>query len=323
MRVDGKNIDVIATGGDHELGGKDIDDCLIDYFQQEFKKATRFDPLSSLAGQQKLRIEAEAAKKRLSSSPSTRVVLDVEGCQASFKISQSKFEDLIDHLIGRTEMNIECVLDDANLTPQQIDDVLLVGGSTRIPAVSKLLTRLFGKEPLRSVNPDEVVAQGAAILAQSLAIESGKASSTTNTPLPQVSDVCSHSLGVVSLNDFNVPENSIIIPRNSKIPRQASKIYGTVQDNQSAVEIRILQGEAKDPEDCELLGTDRIENIPPSREGSPVEITFGYDANSILNVTGIFLPSGQKVSTTVKVLGTMPYEAAQRSRKELKNIYIE
>lgn len=323
MRVDGKKIDVIATGGDHQLGGKDIDDRIITYFQEEFQKATGFDPLNSLAGQQRLRNEAESAKKRLSSSSSTRIALDVEGRQANFKITQAKFEDLIDELMLRAEMNVELVLEDAKLTTQQIDDVLLVGGSSRIPAVSKRLTKIFGKEPLKTVNPDEVVAQGAAILAQSLAIESGQAIPTPNTVLPKFSDVCSHSLGVVCLNDHRVPENSIIIPKNSTIPCKFSQSYGTVRDNQSAVEIQILEGEDKDPEHCTQLGKALIENLPPSPKGSEVEITFAYDASGILSVTGIFVLTGQKVNTTVKVEGAMSPEETRRSQEEMKKRNIE
>lgn len=323
MRVNGKKIDVIATGGDHQLGGKDIDDRIIAYFQEEFQKATGFDPLNSLAGQQRLRNEAEAAKKRLSSSSNTRVALDVEGRQANFKITQAKFEDLIDDLIIRAETNIELVLEDANLTPQEIDDVLLVGGSSRIPAVSKRLTKIFGKEPLKTVNPDEVVAQGAAILAQSLAIESGQAMPTPNTVLPQFSDVCSHSLGVIIFNERGVPENSVIIPKNSTIPCKFSQSYGTARDNQSAVEIQILQGEDKDPEYCGQLGNARMENLPPSPSGSEVEITFGYDASGILSVTGIFVPTGQKVITTIKVQGTMSPEETKRSQEEMKKRNVE
>ncbi|MBW4495101.1 MAG: Hsp70 family protein [Oscillatoria princeps RMCB-10] len=327
MRVNGKDVDVIVSGGDHELGGKDIDDCLMAYFQEEFKKATGLDPLSSLAGQQKLRTEAEATKKKLSTSDSTRVALDVEGRQAQFKVTRSKFEALIDDLIVRTEMNIEIELGKAlekeNLNREDIDDILLVGGSTRIPAVSKMLSRLFGKEPLRSVNPDEVVAQGAAILANTLAIQAGQATAPAGTVLPTVSDVCAHSLGVVSLNDFGVPENSVIIPANSKIPCKASNTYVTVKDNQSAVNIEILQGDAKDPEDCELLGTARLENLPPYPAESGVEITLFYDVNGILQVTGIFLPTGQKVSATIKVQGTMSPEAAKQSKRELDSIKVE
>lgn len=323
MKVNGKDVDVVATGGDHELGGKDIDDCLISYFQAEFKKATGVDPLSSLAGQQELRSKAEETKKKLSSASNARVALNVEGRQAAFKVTQSQFEELIDEIVLRTEMNVELVLEDAGLTAQDIDDILLVGGSTRIPMVSKMLTRLFGKEPLRSVNPDEVVAQGAAILANTIAVESGQASPTVNTVLPTISDVCAHSLGVISLNDFGVPENSRIISKNSKIPRQASQVYGTVRDNQSAVDIDILQGDAKDPDDCVQLGKARLENLPPSPAQSPVEITFSYDVDGILHVTGVFVPTGQSVKTKIEVQGTMSPEAAQRSRRELQNINVE
>lgn len=323
MQVDGKKIDVIATGGDHQLGGKDIEDRIITYFQEEFQKATGFDPLNSLAGQQRLRNEAEVDKKRLSSSSNTRVALDIEGRQANFKITQAKFEDLIDDLIVRTEMNVELVLEDANLNPGQIDDVLLVGGSSRIPAVSKRLTKLFGKEPLRTVNPDEVVAQGAAILAQSLAIESGQLIPTHNTVLPRFFDVCSHSLGVISLNENGVLENSVIISRNNKIPCKFSKSYGTVEHNQTTVNIQILQGEDKDPEYCGKLGEAQMENLPPSPSGSEVEVIFTYDANGILSVTGIFVPTGQKVSTTIKVPGTMSPQETKRSQEDIKNRNIE
>ncbi|MBD1892963.1 Hsp70 family protein [Coleofasciculus sp. FACHB-SPT9] len=324
MKVNGKDVDVIASGGDHELGGKDIDDCLIGLFQEEFKKATGFDPLSSIAGQQELRSKAEETKRKLSSSPNVRIALNVEGRSATFKVTQNQFEELIDEIVLRTEMNIELVLEEAGLAAQDIDDVLLVGGSTRIPLVGKMLLRLFGKEPLRSVNPDEVVAQGAAILAITLSTESGEGSpSPSNTVLPTISDVCAHSLGVVIVNDFGVEENSTIIPKNSKIPCQASEVYGTASDNQSSINIRIVQGDAKDPDDCVSLGEAYLENFPPSPAGSPVRIIFLYDENGILDVTGVFVQTGQTVKTRIEVQGTMSSDAARRSRQELQSLNVE
>ncbi len=323
MKINDKDIDVIATGGDHKLGGKDIDDCLIKYFQEQFKQTTGFDPLSSIDGQQELRAKAEETKKKLSTTTSTRVALNVEGRSAAFKVTQSQFEELINKIILRTQMNIELVLKQAKLTIKDIDDVLLVGGSTRIPMVSKMLAKFFGKEPLRSVNPDEVVAQGAAILAKSIAIESGQDSSNQLTVLPTISDVCAHSLGVVCLNDNGVAENSKIIDKNSKIPTQASQEYGTVTDNQSSVDIQILQGDAVNPDDCVQLALARLENLPPYPKGSSVKITFSYDANGILNITGIFVPTGQSVKARVEVQGTMSPQAALQSRKELQKMNVE
>jgi molecular chaperone DnaK len=322
LKVNGKNVDVIASNGSHELGGKDIDDCLITFFQQEFQKATGFDPLSSIAGEQELRSKAEETKRKLSSSPNTRVSLSVGGRQAAFKVTQAQFEELIDELILQTEMNVELVLGEANLSLRDIDDVLLVGGSTRIPKVSKMLTRLFGKEPLRSVNPDEVVAQGAAILANSLSSETDGTSST-QASAPTISDVCAHSLGVSSLNDSRILENSIIIPKNSKIPCSFSQQYGTVYENQTSVEIEVLQGEDKDPEYCVELGKARLENLPPSPAGSPLEITFQYDENGILSVKGVFLNSGQSISTKIEVQGAMSPEDARKSRQNIQSINVE
>ncbi|MEC4805379.1 MAG: Hsp70 family protein [Jaaginema sp. PMC 1079.18] len=320
MKINGKNVDVIATGGDHQLGGKDFDDCLINYFQKEFQKATGFDPLTSQVGQQELRHKAEETKRKLSSASSTRVALNIEGRQAGFKITQSQFEELTDELVIRSEMNVEQVLEEAGMTEEDIDNVLLVGGSTRIPSVSKMLTRFFGKEPLRSVNPDEIVAEGAAILAHSLT----KTSSTSQpTESPNISDVCAHSLGVVSLNDLNVPENSIIIPKNSKVPCQKTEVYGTTRDDQTQVQIQVLQGDAKEPEDCVQLGTACLENLPSSPQGSPVQITFSYDADGILNVTGMFVPTGQIIKTKIEVQGLMSSEAVKQSKSDLANLEIE
>jgi molecular chaperone DnaK len=323
MKVNGKNVDVIASGGSHKLGGKDLDDCLITFFQEEFQKATGFDPLSSIAGEQELRSKAEETKRKLSSSPNTRVSLSVEGRQAAFKVTQAQFEELIDELIIQTEMNVEIVLDEANLSLRDIDDVLLVGGSTRIPKVSKMLTRLFGKEPLRSVNPDEVVAQGAAILANSLSSETDGASSSTPASSPTISDVCAHSLGVSILNDSHILENSIIISKNSKIPCSRSENYCTVCENQTSIEIEVLQGEDKDPEYCVQLGKARLENLPSSPAGSPLEITFQYDENGILSVKGVFINSGQSISTKIEVQGAMSPEDARKSRQNIKSISVE
>jgi molecular chaperone DnaK len=323
MKVNGKDVDVIASGGSHKLGGKDLDDCLINFFQQEFQNATGFDPLSSIAGQQELRSKAEETKRKLSSSPNTRVSLSVEGRQAAFKVTQTQFEELIDELILQTEMNVELVLDEANLSVRDIDDVLLVGGSTRIPKASKMLSQLFGKEPLRSVNPDEVVAQGAAILADTLSSENDGTSSSTQASSPNISDVCAHSLGVSCLNDARILENSIIIPKNSKIPCTQSEEYSTVAENQTSVEIQVLQGEDKDPEYCVQLGTVRLENLPPSPAGSPLQITFQYDENGILSVRGVFLNSGQSISTKIEVQGVMSAEDARRSQQSIKSINVE
>jgi molecular chaperone DnaK len=323
VKVNDKDVDVIATGGSHKLGGKDLDDCLITFFQQEFKAATGFDPLSSIAGEQELRSKAEETKRKLSSSLNTRVSLSVEGRQAAFKVTQAQFEELIDELILQTEMNVELVLDEANLSFRDINDVLLVGGSTRIPKVSKMLTQLFGKEPLRSVNPDEVVAQGAAILANTLSSNTGGTSSSTQASSPTISDVCAHSLGIISLNDSRILENSIIIPKNSKIPCSFSQEYGTVYENQISVEIQILQGEDKNPEYCVELGKARLENLPPSPAGSPLEITFQYDENGILSVKGVFLNSGQSISTKIEVQGAMSPEDARKSRQNIQSINVE
>lgn len=323
MKVSGNNIDVIAIGGDHELGGKDIDDCLIAFFQEEFQKSTGSDPLTSLVGQQELRSKAEEAKRKLSLSPGARVALNVEGRQANFKITQSVFEEVIDELVLRTEMNIEVLLDEVDLNRHDIDDVLLVGGSTRIPKVAKMLSQLFGREPLRSVNPDEAVAQGAAILANTLSTDSAKTSSGASDTRPIVSDVCAHSLGVSCLNDFGVLENSIIIPKNSKIPCCQSQVYGTAQDNQTAVNIDVLQGEHKDPDECVQLGTVCLENFPSSPAGSPIEVIFEYDENGILRVKGTFSNTGQSISTKIEVEGAMTSESAQRSRQSIASISVE
>lgn len=323
MKVKGNSVDVIASGGDHELGGKDIDDTLISYFHKEFKDKNTTDPLVSLAGQQELRSKAEATKKMLSSKPNARVILKVEGQQASLKVDRNLFEDLIDEIILRTEMNIEVVLDEANLTLKDIDDVLLVGGSTRIPQISKMLTRLFGKEPLHSVHPDEAVAQGAAIIANTVAVESGQSSGVEVDELPTVSDVCPHSLGVICLNERGIEENSIIVPKNSKIPCKASETFGTVRENQSSIKITVLQGDAKAPEDCVHLGEAYLENLPASPEGSPVEITFSYDSSNILNVTGIFVSTGQSIKSKIEIQGVMSSEEAQRSKKHLATVSVE
>jgi molecular chaperone DnaK len=323
MKVNGNAVDVIASGGDHELGGKDIDDCLICYFQEEFKNATGFDPLTSISGQQELRGKAEEVKRKLSSSPNARVSLNVEGRQASFKVTQSQFDELIDELILRTEMNVELVLDEAGLSPQSIDDVLLVGGSTRIPKVGKLINRLFGKEPLRSVNPDEVVAQGAAILANTLSTDDRGEFTPSGTHSPIISDVCAHSLGVVCLNEFGISENSVIISKNNKIPCSGSETYGTVLNNQVAVNIEVLQGDARDPEDCVQLGTAQLENLPASPAGSPVEVIFSYDENGILHVKGIFSNTGQTIIAKIEVQGILSPDAARQSRKSLQATNVE
>jgi len=287
MRLGGNEIEVLATGGDKNLGGFDWDNDLMVFLNEEFRNTTGIDLFEDPTAEQDLRDKAEMAKKTLASRDQAKVYLAAGGKNASIPITREQFESISAGLLSRTETIMEMVLEDAHLQWKDIDKILLVGGSTRMPAVPALVERIAGKKPSTELHPDEVVAMGAALLGALLQQESGKAGLAPVALLPNVkiSDVNSHSLGVVAMDGRSGNlYNSVILPKDSKIPGKASKIYGTVSDNQTEVEVEVTEGEDEDLEYVKVVGKGTM-RIPPYPQGAPVEVFFEYDVDGIIHVT--------------------------------------
>jgi len=287
-------VEVKSTNGDTHLGGDDLDHVVIEWMEEEFKKDQGVDLSKDRMAVQRLKEAAEKAKIELSSTMETDINLPFITADASgpkhltLRLSRSKFEQMIEPLVERTLEPCRQAIKDAGLDAKDIDEVILVGGSTRIPMVQKLVTDFFGKEPNKSVNPDEVVAIGAAVQAGVLAGDVKDMLLLDVTPL---------SLGVETLGGVT----DVVIERNTTIPVNTSKVYSTADDNQNQVEIHILQGERSMASDNRTLGRFQLMGIPPAQRGVPqIEVTFDIDANGILHVSAKDRGTGheQKIEIT-------------------------
>jgi molecular chaperone DnaK len=320
LDVGGDTVEVVGTSGDTHLGGEDFDTRLVDFFADEFKALEGVDLRADMAALQRLKNEAEKVKKELSLSPKVDVNIPFISANKAgplhlqTSITRSKFEDLTSDLVDRIFECARAVLKDAKTKAEDVDEVVFVGGSTRIPIIGTRSESMFGREPNRSVNPDEIVAMGAAIQGSILAGDKHDI---------LLLDVTSLSLGIETLGQVM----TTLIPRNTTIPTRKAQIFSTAADNQTSVTVRVAQGERPMFTDNQELATFNLDDIPAAMRGTPqIEVAFDIDANGIVNVSAKDMATGKDKNVTIKSglsseeIDTMVREAEEHAETDQKRV---
>ena len=310
LEIGENTIEVKGIGGDTHLGGDDFDQRIINYLIEEYKKQEGIDLSKDNLALQRLKEAAERAKHELSTVLETEINLPFITSDASgpkhfvMKLTRSKLEELVDDYITRSIELVDETLKEAKMKPADIEEIILVGGQTRMPKISQAVKDYFGKEPHKDINPDEVVALGAAIEAGVLQGEVRDILLLDATPL---------SLGIETLGDVM----TVMIPKNTTIPTAHTEVFSTASDNQTSVDVHVLQGERPMASDNKSLGRFILDGIPPAPRGVPqIEVTFDIDANGILSVTAVDKASGKKQSIKIEGSANLTKEEIERMKKE-------
>ena len=343
IRIDSHRFDVLATGGEVRLGGVDFDERLLNYFSDEFARRYGVDPRDDPGAALRVRATCELAKRALTTREQTVIITEHLGRKLHLPVSRGLFNELTADLLTRTQLSTEMLLEDAVLTWDRIDEILLVGGSTRMPMIHEMLQRISGQKPNMAADPEQIVAHGAAIHAaivqinDTAAVVSNQGARTITTdeqaelPDPQdqeaiqifnesvvragrkvhLQNVNAHSLGVVvRASRENRIVNSQIIPRNTPLPTTRTKVFGTEAPNQSTVRLRIVEGESRDPGACTQIGECVIRELPAGLpQGAPVEVTFRYDRSGRIHVKAVELT--QQTSAEAEIERDSAFEPAE------------
>lgn len=337
MRVQQGEFEVLATHGDRNLGGFDFDNLLMRLLNDRYQEQGGSDLLADDTAEADLREKAEIAKRSLTSVEQTRVVVAKDGVSKVIQVTRAEFEDVSSALLSRTRDIARMVVEDAGLAWQQIDRILLAGGSTRMPMVRAMITELAGKEPERSINPDEVVALGAAIQAHITEVEAAAAGTQNGEPdnlpvlasgftMPRIRDVTSQGLGAIALkrnarHDDDM-ENVVIIPPNTKIPAKRGQIFETLQDQQTRLKVEVTQGDDEDPAYVRMVGEQTLD-IPAYPKGAPFEIVYAYDIDQTVFIEVVDKTTGEQVGTfEVHNVATMDENEVTEAAGKMRRLEI-
>ena len=335
MNVQGKKIDIVCSTGDHQLGGYEFDQKLLESFRDVYSKEKNGDLFPTPEDRARYEVEAEDAKKSLSKRPSVKTLLIGDEGSYKYEISREKFEELISPLTARIDMLVEDVLDEAELEPNQIDRVLLVGGSTRIPVIQKRLEKMFGKPPTVAVNADECVALGAALHAglKLMEQEPSKVPSGVAAGLGDIKlkEVCGHCYGTIIATideetGRQILANDVLIPKNTTLPCQVERTYYTAARGQVKIEAKVTQHviESTDPDLVNIVSIGHLD-LPPNRDaGKPVKVRYSYDTNQRMHCVFEDEESGRKLEMDIDTqAGQMSQTEVERRRSNLRVFQVE
>jgi molecular chaperone DnaK len=353
IRIDGAQFDVLATGGEVWLGGVDWDQRIVDYAANAFTRRYGVDPRDHAQSQEKLRAVSEAAKQALTKHGQVEMAVEHLGKRLVVPLTQARFEEMTTDLLTRSELSTELVLKEASLIWEDIDEVMLVGGASRMPMVQKMVRRISGQQPMFAVQPDEIVTHGAAIHAaimqmhdgaarkgpkERLFVSAGEAEEETNVLASLFDDsvremsqgltvrnVNSHTLGVVARDIRNGSlVNSKLVPKNTTLPARMSKVFGTEKENQNMVRVRVIEGEASEATACTQVGECIIAPLPEGLpQGSPIEVTFAYYQDGRLHVTASDLTSGTLAEAHIERSGELADRQIEAMSEELSGLVLE
>lgn len=335
MRIEGNVIRMLATDGDVQLGGKDWDRRIVDHAAEVFMSKHGLDPREFPDSYQELVIAAEQAKIRLSKLPSTRIMCNCQGRREAVNLERSEFDELTSDLLSQTEMTLRLTIEEAGLEFKDVDEILLVGGSTRMPNVQALFERIAGKTPRQILNPDECVAQGAsihAVMMQVRAAESGlglempdiRADALERFRAMEERLINAHTLGIKALDRQGKTVVAPVIPRSSSVPCRQTRTFQTSRPGQQSVRIAVMEGESLNPEACTEIGTCLVDGLPTDlAQGTPIEVLFEYAQDSRLSVSASLPTIQQFADTKIQRTSGLNPEEIQQARQRVSGIKIQ